>query len=99
MSGGRWSAALLGAALLDREGNARHCQCAHGTCQRCLVRLRVIAPDSLARIDAHAAALDLDAALDSEAGARLDGDELTTETHRAAARAALDLLGSHGGGS
>lgn len=91
---GRWSAALLGAALLERDGRARHCRCAHGTCDRCLARVRV-----LPRYDhaaARAAQRDLSRALDLEADATIAGDALAAETHRADARAALDLLLSLG---
>lgn len=94
MSGGRWSAALLGAALLDRDGLARHCRCAHGTCDRCLARVRAVPRHD--HDGARTAQRDLSRALDLEADAVLAGDPLAAETHRAAAVAALDLLLSLG---
>lgn len=94
--GDRWAAALLGAALLRRDGSSRTCRCVHGTCDRCLVRLRKLLPDRETAIKAHAIAIDLDAALDAEAAARLAGEPLTAECYRAEARAAVARLAALG---
>ena len=92
----RWSATLLGAALLRRDGSTRACRCARGTCDRCLARLRKILPSRDAALKAFEIAIALDAALDAEAEARLAGEPLTAECYRAEARAAVARLSDLG---
>jgi len=82
----RWATALRGAHL------RAPCSCAHGACDRCLVRRGLLARPSALDDEARAERAHLAATLDSLAAARLEGDEHMAAVHEADACATLDAL-------